>query len=70
MKVKIPLQAPKGIHHLSWFAYRACVRQVGIRHSRQPEPENPFWKTINKKRPRGRPPGGKIWDNLEGWVSE
>jgi len=62
-------KAPPGIDTDSWRAYRCTVSLVGIQHARKPYPENPYWHKVAKRRPRGRSPRGKIWDELEGWVS-
>tara|TARA_B100000212_G_C27353417_1_gene524721 strand:+ start:938 stop:1231 length:294 start_codon:yes stop_codon:yes gene_type:complete len=62
--------APNGIDADSWKAYRCTVSLVGIKHARKPNPDNPYWRTITKKRPRGRTPSGKVWDELEGWISD
>lgn len=62
--------APNGIDTDSWKSYRCTVSLVGIQHARKPYPDNPYWRKITKKRPQGRTPRGKVWDEFEGWISD
>ena len=41
----LPHEAPHGLEEV-WLAYKACARQVGIRKSRRPWPDNKFWKRL------------------------
>lgn len=41
----LPHEAPHGLEEV-WIAYKASARQVGIRKSRRPWPDNKFWKRL------------------------